>query len=97
MGSSAWNTKAIARHQPDHQQTPEEPQGHRIVVPRDSSIQIAEHLLIDEVEPKEPVHLPLRWISDTGRDMPGRRDAQKNQEARKRVPSSQVADIPVEQ
>ena len=47
------------RRQPELQQAPEEQQRNGVVVPRNPPVEIAEDLLVDEIEPKETVHLAL--------------------------------------
>ena len=42
-------------HDPDKEQSPEEIEGNGVVVARDAKIQIAEEMLVDEVEPEPAV------------------------------------------
>src|ERR1700733_6645140 len=85
------------RYQPDPEQAPEQQQRHGVVISRNPAVEIAEHLLIHEIKPEEPAHLPLRGIGDTRRDMPRQCNGQKHQDAGNRVPAPQVAQVAIEQ
>ncbi len=93
-------------HQPHSKQAPEQHERDGVVVPRNPPVEIAEHLFIDEIKPEEPVHVAgcgngpgvsLRWIGNACCNMPRQRDQQEDQQAGKRVPAPQVAQIPIEQ
>ena len=46
-------------HQPHQAQSPEEPQRHGVVIARDAEVQIAQYLLVNEVEPGPAVDVSL--------------------------------------
>src|SRR5215472_3056326 len=64
--------------------------GNRIVIARVTQVQEAEHLLVDEIKPKEAMVLPrtavkrkreIRRISEGGEDMPRRGNHQDDKQA----------------
>ncbi len=106
-GTIALNTNAIHGISQTSKQAPEEQQRHGVVVSRNPPVEIAEHLLVDEIEPEEPVHVSrrrhgaagvsLRRIGNPCRDMPGHRNHQEDQQAGKGMPAPQVPQVPIEQ
>ncbi len=52
--------KRRPRHHPHQAQSPEQHQRNRVVVMRHTQIQIPQHVLVHEVEPEPPAHIPVR-------------------------------------
>src|SRR6185437_6674869 len=72
------NQERGPRHQPNQHQPPEENDRHRVIVRGIALIEIAQKMLIDEIEPEKASRLALRRIAEPRQEVPRRGDHQEN-------------------
>ncbi len=51
-------------HEPDEDESPEEEEGDGVVVAGDAEVEVAEEVLVDEVEPEPAVDVAVGWEGD---------------------------------
>jgi hypothetical protein len=65
--------------EPDDVEAPVEGTGELVVVARDAAAEEAEDVLVDEVEPEEAVAVEASGVAQTGKDVPGGGDGEKQE------------------